>query len=219
MSTVCLARSCGGGLTAPEIARGLLLCGACRGRLGRQLTDLPGLYEESEQSLEYGRRRPAERVSSWRPTGVRLDDNVVEMRSAMTEVLASWCLVVVVERGAARPGQPSVACLAAYLRAHLDWLGSHMAAADFAGEIDELVTSARDAFAPVKRPHIELGPCTAPGCDSVVRATAGDSDEAATCRVSCEAGHVWPPAQWLVLRQRIEQAGRSRPGAWPQPVH
>lgn len=218
MSDSCQVQMCGAGLAAREIARGLLLCRACRDWLARQLAGLPALYHGCERALEHRRHRPVERVSGWWPGGVCLDDSVVEVRSAMVEVLASWCLMIVAERGTAGPGQRTVECLAAYLRAHLDWLAAHAAAADFAGEIDQLVKSARDVVGPAAKPDIELGPCATPDCGTVVRATVGHGDESAAYQVICEAGHVWQPGQWLLLRRRIEQAGRQPDGASPATV-
>ncbi len=213
MSDICQAPMCRAGLTPRELARGLLFCGACRDRLARQLADLPTLYKGSERVLEHRRHHTSERVSGWRPACVCLDDSVVEVRSAMVEVLVSWCLMIMGERGVAGPGQRTVECLAAYLHAHLNWLVAHTAAADFASEIDELVNRARDVVGPARKPDIELGPCAAPDCGAVVRAIIGHGGESAAYQVICEAGHVWQPGQWLALRRRIDQAGRRPDGA------
>jgi hypothetical protein len=47
---------------------------------------------------------------------------------------------------------------------------------------------------------IDLGLCIRDGCRRMVRAGIGAANQA---QVSCDAGHTWPPRQWLDLRHRL----------------
>jgi hypothetical protein len=114
--------------------------------------------------------------------------------------------MVVDERGVAGPKHREVLHLVAFLTTHVDWLAAHATAADITAEISDLVRTAREAINPNKVTRIELGPCGQPGCNQAVHAAVRAQDKLLPLQVSCEAGHVWPPHQWLLLGRRIEQA-------------
>lgn len=67
-------------------------------------------------------------------------------RAAVRGVLATWAHVVVTGRVVARPAR-SVAGLAEFLCRHIDWLGAHPAAAEFAAEVVGLVPVGRELAA------------------------------------------------------------------------
>lgn len=191
-----------------EVAPGLRLCLVCRNRLASDLAGLPKLYEASEGALAHRRHRAVERVRGGRPNGICLNGAVLEARSDMLRILASWSGMVVDERGVTGPDQREIRHLASFLTTHADWLAAHTTAADIAGEIADLVKSARDAINPNTTTWMELGPCGQPGCEQTVRAVVRAENDLLPARVSCEAGHVWPPHQWLLLGRRIAQARR-----------
>jgi hypothetical protein len=178
------------------------------------LAEMPALYDECESALEYSKNNEAGRVKGWRPNGIRLNEAASSARSAMVGVLASWCDLVVDQRGqraqgtsgrgVPRPRQRDVSHMSAFLCAHLTWLTSHAAAAEFATEIGDVAAAARRAASPDQRARSALGPCAEPGCEGIVYAikTIGSERDH---QVRCEAGHVWQPHQWMLLGRWIEQ--------------
>ncbi|MQA07456.1 MAG: hypothetical protein GEU98_02690 [Pseudonocardiaceae bacterium] len=124
-------------------------------------------------------------------------------------MLASWAALVVDERAVSGPGGRNVGELAAFLATHLDWLGAHPAAQDFADEIAELAHAADNVLHPNPTLHMELGPCAEPGCDQMVSATVRAEDAHLPPQVGCSAGHVCQPHQWLLMAGQIHQAMRG----------
>jgi len=144
--------------------------------------------------------------------GIRLADAAVTVRSDIIGVLSTWCGLVVAERGVTKPDHLNIRQLTGFLGIHLGWLTAHPAAPDFADEISDLAKRARAVVRPDAVIRLDLGPCVQPGCGRTVYALSRDEDGAELYRVSCEAGHVWRPDQWLVLGNRLEQARRARNG-------
>lgn len=212
--SLCEAPSCRADAAKREVAPGFRFCEQCRRQLAADIAELPLLYDACEHALEYGRENAVGRVKGWRPSGIRLNEAALAARSAMVGVLASWCNLVVDQRGVTwrgpvgdlvQPRQRDVAHMAAFLRAHLAWLTAHAAASEFAAEIADIAAAARRAASSSQRVRVELGPCAEPGCDGTVfasRGVRGERDQ----QVSCDAGHAWEPHQWLMLGRWIEQA-------------
>lgn len=172
------------------------------------LAGLPKLYKISESALAHRRHRGVERVHGGRPGGICLNDAVVKARSDMFRVLTSWAERVVDGRGVASPDQREIRHLAAFLTSHVDWLAAHMSAADIANEVASLAKSVSEAINPNTVTRMALGPCGQPGCGQTVHAALRTKDELLPAQVTCEAGHVWLPHQWLLLSRRIEQVKR-----------
>lgn len=215
MPGACGALACPAGLDARALSLGLRLCAACRDQLVRQLSRLPALYKECEETLQHRADHSAGRVSGRWPGGICLNEAAVTVRSDMTVVLASWCQMVAGERRVPRPGRRTVGRLAAFLRTHLEWLSAHSAAADFAAEVAELVAAASGVICPDPMLTMDLGPCAEPGCHHILRATIRGADQSLTQQVRCDAGHIWQPHQWLLLGRRIERARQRLTGGPP----
>ena len=214
-------------LMAVSFTRGGILSSAT-GESGLPLSDtvgqlfrLPRLYVESEKFLDSDHRpRNTQRLSGWRPRGISLDDDVMDVRANVVDVLASWCGMVVEEHQVTGPDKRTVELLASFLRAHLPWLRTHPAAADFADEIAGLVRAVRAVVYSEPEIQVGLGRCRYPGCDRVMTATIGTSGVATSAAstphsVRCDAGHAWLPHQWLLLGTPAEQA-RHRDGREPR---
>lgn len=189
----------------PRVRRGLRICVDCRNLAEEHLVALPEWYEICAHMLDFGRPRMRERVSGHRPRGIELRDAVVTVRSDILGVLASWCGLVVGERGVPGPDELSIRELTTFIAIHLNWLTEHPAAADLVDELDELSRAARAVVQP-GHGRREIGRCVEPGCDEVVRADR-DDDGREPDKVVCDAGHVWRPETWLLLEggQRDER--------------
>jgi hypothetical protein len=203
MQQICDIRSCDAPLAAGAISRGLRLCPSCRSLLADRLASLPRLYQACEQALEIRRQNTVRVIRGRRPTGICLDDLTVAVRGDTIRVLASWCEMIVDERGVTGPGSLDVRALTSFLQAHVDWLATHAVAADFAAEIAGLVADARRVLDPAQVRTIELGPCARDGCARMVRASIGTVNQGPVAQVRCDAGHTWPPRQWLDLRRAL----------------
>jgi hypothetical protein len=197
---------CGADIHTREVALGLRLCPACRAQVARHLAGLPALYQECALDLCHHGSRGTERLTGWWPGGISLNEAVMTVRSEMTGVLVSWCQLVVGERGVPDPGHLDLGQLANFLRTHLKWLAGHAAAGDFAAEIAGLFAAAGEVTSPSPGLTLDLGPCAEPCCDRILRATIGGPGETPAHQVRCDAGHIWAPAQWLLLGRQIEQA-------------
>jgi hypothetical protein len=196
----CRSRRHAHGGNPPRVVPGIELCGECRDRAEESLVELPELYEMCAYVLDPHRPQPRERVSGSRPHGIVLRDAVVTVRSDILGVLASWCGLVTTERGVAGPDELSIRRLTSFVQVHLTWLVAHPAAADFADELGDLADAAREVLAPDTDVEFDLGPCPRPGCAWTVRAEGHPPR-----RIRCDAGHEWPPEQWLLLLGRLDQ--------------
>jgi len=209
MRQICGIRNCGAPLTTDAISRGLRLCPACQRVLGDRLTELPRLYRACEQVLEIRRQHPVGMTRGRRSTGICLDEVTVSVRGDTVRLLASFCEMIVDERGVTGPGSLDVKALSSFLLAHVDWLAVHAAAVDFAEEIAAAIVDLRRTLNPVQVRTIELGPCTRDGCGRMVRASVSVASQRSAPQVGCDAGHTWHPRQWLDLRYKLNSAGRG----------
>lgn len=203
---LCGVSSCTASLAKGEIFHGLRLCASCRNLLAARLTSLPQMYRACEDTLEVSRQHSIRVVRGRRPTGIRLDDKTMAVRSDAMGVLSSWCEMVVEERGVAGPGRLDMRTLASFLRAHLDWLAIHDGAADFAEEVAGLVLSIRKVLNPAQVRTIDLAPCPRDGCGRMVRARISTVRRRSAPQVRCDAGHTYQPRQWLDLSRQLDLA-------------
>ena len=175
-------------------ADGLAICAGCRDRAEENLVELPQLYDMCAYILDVRPPKPQERVSGHRPHGIVLRDAVVGIRSDILGVLASWCALVAAERGVPGPDELCIPRLSTFVLVHFEWLTAHPAGADFTDELAALADRARAVLAPEPAAELSLGPCRRPDCGWTLRA-----DEHPPKLIRCEAGHEWPPEQWLLL--------------------
>lgn len=186
---------------APLLVPGLYVCRDCRDVVEETLIELPALFELCAHALDLRPTEPRERVSGHRPRGIVLRDSVVSVRSEILGVLGAWCGLVVAERGVLAPDSLDIRKLVGFLAIHLHWLCQHPAAPDFVDELCDLTDAANEAMKPEAGFRVAVGICLRPDCDRTVYAEAHrEGDE--PYEVSCEAGHVWAPEHWLLLRGR-----------------
>lgn len=204
MQQNCGMRNCGAPLILGAKSSGLRLCTPCRNLLRDRLASLPRLYQACEQALEIRRQNPMRAVRGRRTAGICLDEQTVAVRSDTVRVLSSWCEMVVDERGVAGPRGLDVRALTTFLLANLDWLATHPVAADFADEIATLAAGVKQTLNPAQARTIDLTPCTRDGCGAMVRARISTVNQRSLPQVRCDAGHTWPPSQWLGLRHRLD---------------
>lgn len=177
-----------------------------------ELRGLPEVYQECEGILVRTPQGAAvERVNRTKRAGTTLNERAVQVRTDILAVLASWCGLVADERAVPRPERREVAHLVDYLDRHLDWLATHPAAADFAGELSTVTRAAQAVLDPDPTVRTELGTCGEVGCEQPVYATF--RGESPVPQVGCTAGHVWQPHQWLLLGQRM---ARGTGSAWTE---
>jgi hypothetical protein len=212
MQLNCGIPSCDAPLTRGAKSRGLRLCTSCRNQLAGRLSSLSRLHQACEQVLEIHRQHPIRVVRGRRSTGISLDDQTVAVRSETIRVLASWCEMIVDERGVTGPGSLDVRILTSFLQAHLDWLVAHGAAADFADEIAALAADVGQVLNPVQVRTIDLAPCTRDGCGRMVCASISTVNQRSVAQVRCDGGHTWQPRQWLDLCRQLDQTGRGALG-------
>jgi hypothetical protein len=165
------------------------------------LAVLPGLHAACADELTPGDHRARERVTGWTPKGIVLRESVMTARSDMVAVLASWATLIVDDRRVRGPRGQEVRHFTAFLLHHFGWLAAHPAAGDFADEIGELVSTARDVLDPGKSADLAVSSCERPGCAEPVLARIGVRDPGHH-PVACTAGHRVPPEQWLRLGAR-----------------
>lgn len=186
---------------APLRASGIQICSICRDLGESALIELPELFELCAHALELRPNGPRERVSGHRPRGIVLRDAVVTARSDILGVLVAWCGLVTAERGVLAPDELDIRKLVGFLAIHLHWLCQHPAAPDFVDELTELTDAAARAMQTGTGFRVPAGTCLRPDCDRDVHAEV-HRDGTEPYEVSCEAGHVWAPEHWLLLRDR-----------------
>lgn len=187
----------------PAVRSGHRLCDTCVDGVETMLDDLPEVYARSAHELDAARHQLAERVSRTREHGIRLREDVVQVRSAIIDTLSSWCALVVAQRGVRAPQRPSIAPLTGFLATHMQWLTASEGAVEFADDMLELGSAIHEVMEPEPAAPASLGPCPWPGCDEQLHASAGASTGVMARQISCAAGHRWPPEQWLTLNREL----------------
>jgi hypothetical protein len=200
------------GQTGDQPARlatpGLRLCEACGAEARACLTALPDLYADCETALARRPRPTLERAGSRRrTTALPIDEAAANARSAILAILAGWSALVADERAVTRPARRQASELAAFLNRHADWLLAHPAAGEFAAEIGAVTRAARRAAHPRSEQRVMLGQCPHRGCAEALFATRVTGESGGSRDVRCDAGHSWPPHQWLLLSRQL---GTSR---------
>jgi hypothetical protein len=190
--------------TAPLLAKGLCVCPACRDLAEEILIELPSLFDMCAHVLDLRPNGFRERVSGHRPHGIVLRDAVVSVRSEILGVLASWCGLVISERGVPGPDELAVRKLVGFLGIHLQWLFQHPNAPDLVDELTELSEAVSAALRPDTGFRVAVGICPMAECGRTVHAEA-HREGAEPYEVACEAGHVWAPEHWLSLRGKREK--------------
>ncbi|MPZ81264.1 MAG: hypothetical protein GEV28_13035 [Actinophytocola sp.] len=142
---ICASRQHDGDRLPPRVAAGRQLCIRCRNQVEENLVELPALYELCAHMLDM-RHHIREQAGDHGARGTELTDTVVAIRSDILGVLASWCGLVTGERGVTGPDELSIRRLTSFLAIHLSWLTEHTAAPDFADELAELASTARDVL-------------------------------------------------------------------------
>ncbi|GAA2955918.1 hypothetical protein GCM10020227_23760 [Streptomyces flavovirens] len=181
---------------ASTVAR---LCADCVDLLRADLRRLLDAYRESDHALTPTAPRPGVRVSGTKTAkGIVLDQRAMDLRTRMTETLASWARLVVDEARTPRPRRCEVGPLIDFLCRHLEWLAAHPAAADFDEEVRHLLDSCRTLLGPAPAQRTPIGTCPEAGCRSTLHLVR-QADTATTRprHVTCEAGHALPPQEWL----------------------
>ena len=193
-------------------APGLRLCKVCGAQALACLTALPDLYADCETALARRARPTLERAGSRRTTALPIDETAANARSAILAILAGWSALVADERAVTRPARRQAGELAAFLSRHADWLLAHPAAGEFAAEIGAVTQAARRAAHPRNEQRITLGQCPHRGCTEAVYATRISGESGGSRNVRCDAGHSWPPHQWLLLSRQLGPARGTGPG-------
>lgn len=206
------------GQPRPRTLPGVRLCVTCRDGLRNDLLDLPALYAACETALTSRRSPQLEKLSGRRLGGISLDESTVCVRADILSRLASWAALVMDEYGVAGPQGRQVPVLVEFLDQHLDRLAAHPAAPDLAAQVADLAVRARCVLDPDRTVRLELGPCVVSGCGAMVHAAIGADRRSPAQLVTCEAGHGWPPQQWLLLCRRMEQARGGLLRGVAQPV-
>ena len=207
-SPLCGPRSGPSQTRSHPAASDVRLCPVCRDKLAKDLQQIPALYYQCEQILVSRYKRGTERIRGGLPGGISLNDAAFTARSDMLAVLVSWSGLVVDERPVSVAPRRRIDALAEFLVVHLDWLAAHPAAGYAVAEVHDVTRKATAAIDPYPEVRLALGPCVQDGCERTVHARVQACNSAPT-QVSCGAGHVWRPHEWLRLGYRIEQAQRA----------
>jgi hypothetical protein len=187
----------------------------CLAKVSRQLELLPALYEDCEHMLVARPNREVERVRGGLPGSATINEAAVSARSTILSTLASLAGLVRDERPVQVVLRREVAPLAAFLRAHLEWLTDHPAARELCEELDDAVDMAQRVTRPETGKMLEIGTCRTAGCGSTVYATIGAEPSRRPTLVSCDAGHHLAPRDWLLVmphgahtaRRQMEDSG------------
>lgn len=214
---------------------GAYLCVICRMRLVDNLRDLPRLYDELALRLASvgGGGEPVS--GNAREPGLNLSGPVADHRDLMRHTVASWCRVVVEDRGVTppggrwvlrglppgvegplarvwMPGTDDLSILAPWLVTHGDWLAHREFAADVHGEVWDLRRRAWSLAYPSGRKRYEVAACpeTVDGqrCGGTLWATIAQVDSLLPSALVCDASeeHVWSAEQWMTLGRKIRRA-------------
>lgn len=209
VDALCKGEDCTRGATGATLRHralpGLRLCVVCRERLSVRLDTLPALYEECADVLGGG--APAglrERTTGGSLPGMPFNAAAAESRTEIAATLASWSGLVAEERGLTAPRR-AVPPMAAFLRAHADWLAAHPAAEDATREVARLVRTARRLTRRDTQRRVVIGPCVKTGCPGELTAHLSGRPSAPPGEIRCgaDAGHTWPGHLWTELNRAM----------------
>jgi hypothetical protein len=128
---------------------------------------------------------------------------VLDVRYNILATLESWSEIVVEQLGVLAPKR-SVPQLAQFLTRHLEWLAGQPPAADFADEVESLVTELRSMIDPEPGDgHALVRQCVVDDCAGMISATPRGGRGAGSS-IECSVGHSWEMHEWLSLRQLME---------------
>ncbi|WP_433576162.1 hypothetical protein [Nocardia brasiliensis] len=182
------------------------VCPDCLSRFFETLRQLPVLYARCGELLQGERNRRMAPARGGLRQGIVLKDALVEARTEVLALAASWAAMVVDEARPPRRPRRDITTLVDFLLQYGDWLAVHPAIVDAMDEFAEVHALAQQVIDPVPN-QIEVGHCDRPGCHQKVYAqlaTAGPGDSL----VRCSAGHSWQPHQWLALQRRVSRPQR-----------
>ncbi|MEU3902102.1 hypothetical protein [Streptomyces sp. NPDC045251] len=186
-------------------AAGSVLCADCVRRVERGLRVLPGLHQEClHQVSPTGRRTNPTKVSGSR-TRDHLDISALDARHNVATILESWSAMVVEKLGATAPPR-TVSGWSRFLALHLAWLAGQPPAADFADEIEGLVTEVSRTIDPEPGAlHTLIRQCIVDDCPGTISASPRRGGGAARSTITCSSGHAWEMCEWLSLRKLMER--------------
>lgn len=180
------------------------LCLRCRRDLTADLTVLSKAYVACESALVRNGPRSLDKVRTTRGMGIVLDAEVVELRHSIVRLLTAVAARIARDLDLSLPIDRDVEALAQFVREHRDDVAAHPAAGRIRDAIHRLAESARRvAHQEPDEYRRQLGQCQHEGCDQAVFATRGDPSASTALKVTCEAGHIWAPHQWLALAQPL----------------
>jgi hypothetical protein len=215
----CDGEDCRGCQPRPA-ADGVLLCQVDLERIGTDAITIADLYDELAYSVMpsgNGQGQPIGRSSDGPPVP---REKVVEIRTEIRHVLASWCRLVGEERGHQLPAD-EVSAMGAYAAKHATWLAAHGAAGEVAEELSSLRRRAWSVAYPDGTKVAQLGPCPhghveqlppgfigppqQVGCAGKLRAIVRPSDQLLPSEIACDvtAEHRWPATEWRQLDRLV----------------
>lgn len=185
-------------------ADGVNLCAHHLERLGTDATGSAQLYDELAYSVMPsggGSNQPIGRSSDGPPVP---RDKVVDIRTEIRHVLASWCRLVGEERGIQLPAD-EVSAMGAYVAKHATWLAAHGAAGEVVDELGSLRRRAWSIAYPNGTKVVEVGPCPKDDCAGTLRAIVRPADVLLPSEVVCDADpeHRWASSEWRQLDRLI----------------
>lgn len=225
----CRGRDPTGAQLAPrEVFDRGFLCGVCRRRLERWISDLPALHAELADALlpggGLGSGKPSYR-NAWPVNPAALSP--VRYELDVLGKLASWTWLIVVNRGVTPPrhviyvrppvghegpaaprwvNQVDIPTLAAWLTVHTDWIAHWHWGHEMYAEIRELHWAIYAAVYPNrdrKRFPLPRHRRTCPDCAGDLYAIVTGQTHQGTM-VQCSAcGREWAPIEWFRLGRRI----------------
>ncbi|MEV8017465.1 hypothetical protein AB0O76_14195 [Streptomyces sp. NPDC086554] len=180
-------------------------------RIAQNLVALGLLYDELANTLTHApSRRTAGKVRERGTPGIPLNTQVLDIRSDIRTVLASWAALVCEQRSVPAPARDTSA-LTAFLVGHADWLTGHEAAQDIAAETDDLVRLAWSALSDRRDGSVPVGSCVRPGCEGELVAHLSPRTPTGRAAVVCSAdpAHSWRPDAWHTLTSPPPRTARS----------
>jgi hypothetical protein len=185
---------------------GAYVCLGCQSRLERDLIDLPAL--DVDLIRAHSLTGPAKDRVKGGDVEARMPirADITELRDNLNRTLASWCSVVIEDRGFTSPDQ-TVPAMTSFLLANLAWLVKQAFIDDYDSEIRTLRAQAFNKAFPSGRRQFPVGSCIEDDCIGTLVAVLNDVDTLLPNSVTCDYDptHTWSSMQWRMLGNRIHQ--------------
>jgi hypothetical protein len=197
-----------------EVEYGLAVCRSHARATQSAVVQLPGLHADlTYRLITTGASLTGMPHAPSKDPGISLDHRVVQCRSDIRNVLATWARHVVEERQV-HPPTDRIYAISLFLAGHVTWLLSQAYGPAFCLDMVGPWETAKMLIQPNASRTFTVGPCPEPECTGTLVARLRPQDSLLPAVVVCDhspleddgtLSHAWTADKWLTLGRKIRR--------------